>query len=324
MLTKELIQKNEALKGLTEEQVAAIAELSKNDEAEVIGNKVAEIHGQYDADIESVTGQKKPADRKTYAFLKEVLAGLKSKAEEGPKALQEEVEKLKAQNAGLEKKIKEGRADDHLKDKVSTLEKEKGDLEGRIGDLQKELERKGAEWKAKLAEKEAALAGKDIEFQFANDLAGMKFKDEKFIPLPVRQTYIAAAKTNILSRYDTEYIDDGRGGSRLVFRDKKTGKVMNNPENQLNPFTSAELLKKELEPVLDTGRQQNGAGTGGNGAPADLILSIAGARNQREAQAAIDAHLLAKGLEKGTPAWMAESKKIREENEVGKLPLGIV
>ena len=55
MLTKETIQANEVLAGLTPEQISAIEKLSKNDEDAVIGAKVGEIHRQYDETILKAT-----------------------------------------------------------------------------------------------------------------------------------------------------------------------------------------------------------------------------------------------------------------------------
>lgn len=40
-----------------------------------------------------------------------------------------------------------------------------------------------------------------------------------------------------------EYIDDGKGGKILAFKDE-TGAIMRNPNNQLNPFGASDLLQK--------------------------------------------------------------------------------
>ena len=59
MLTIEMLRQNSALAGLTDAQLTAIAEMSKNDENTVIGTKIGALHGQYDTDIFNVTGVKK-------------------------------------------------------------------------------------------------------------------------------------------------------------------------------------------------------------------------------------------------------------------------
>ena len=69
MLTKETLIANEALKGLTEEQLTAITTLSENDENTVIGQKFGEVYRQMDSTIEKATGIKRDGDEKTYVYL---------------------------------------------------------------------------------------------------------------------------------------------------------------------------------------------------------------------------------------------------------------
>ena len=59
-----------------------------------------------------------------------------------------------------------------------------------------------------------------------------------------------------------EFIDDGKGGKMLAFKDEN-GAIMRNPNNQLNPYTPGDLLTRELETmgILDKGRQAAGGGT---------------------------------------------------------------
>ena len=51
MLTIEMLRQSSALTGLTDDQLNAIAEMSRNDENTVIGTKIGALHGQYDTDI---------------------------------------------------------------------------------------------------------------------------------------------------------------------------------------------------------------------------------------------------------------------------------
>ena len=44
MLTKELLQQNDALSALTDEQIGVIENLSRNDENQVIGNRFGEVY----------------------------------------------------------------------------------------------------------------------------------------------------------------------------------------------------------------------------------------------------------------------------------------
>ena len=69
MLTKETLIANEALAGLTDEQITAITTLSANDENTVIGQKFGEVYRQMDSTIEKATGIKRDGDEKTYLYL---------------------------------------------------------------------------------------------------------------------------------------------------------------------------------------------------------------------------------------------------------------
>lgn len=68
MLTREILVANAALSTLTDEQIAAITNLSQNDENSVIAKKTGEIYGALDADILTVSGIAKNGTEKTYDY----------------------------------------------------------------------------------------------------------------------------------------------------------------------------------------------------------------------------------------------------------------
>ena len=82
MLTVDTLKANQVLAGLSAEQLAAIADMSKNDEEVVIGKRIGELHGSYDNDILTVTAIKKNEGEKSYDYLKRVLNSYKSKVAE--------------------------------------------------------------------------------------------------------------------------------------------------------------------------------------------------------------------------------------------------
>lgn len=73
MITIEMLNQSESLKGLTDAQKLAITTLSSNDEATVIGTKIGALHGQYDADILSISGISKADGEKLMTILSEFL-----------------------------------------------------------------------------------------------------------------------------------------------------------------------------------------------------------------------------------------------------------
>lgn len=302
-LTKELIQKN--VEGLTEEQVTALTKLSENAFSEAIATRIGELHGQYDQDIKSVLGKDKPAGVKTYEWLKQELSTLKSKAE-ATQGLTAEIEALKSQ-------IKDGKGNDAMKQQLA-------DLENHRNELQKALEAEKTAAAERIQAEQAKAAELRISYEFEKALQGVKFKPDDIMPAAVRETFIQAAKTKILGEVKPDWIDDGNGGQRLVFRNAN-GQVMNNPDNALNPFTAADLLKKELTPILDVGKKQEGAGTkpGQNGQNGGAF-TLADVSTQVQATERITDYLMAKGLRNGSTEFQEAMSKIWSEEKVSSLP----
>lgn len=316
MLTKEIIKANAALNGLSDEQLAAIEELSRNDESAVIGQKLREVHDRYDADIKELTGREKPMNVKTYDHLKTVIAELK--AQEGDKG---EADKLRAQVDALQQ-LKDGKGDEALKARLQAMETAIADKESHIKRLEGRVNETKAEWEKKYQEAQGQNTALRINYEFEKALADPDIKFSTTIPKEVLATFLENAKSRVTSTYKADWIGDGNGGQKLVFRDE-SGEIIRNKENGLNPFTPGELLKKELAPVLDKGKQQAGAGTGANGSAGKggEVLDVSAARTQVEATDAIAKHLMSKGFARGTAAFDAEMMKIREENKIADLPL---
>ena len=120
-----------------------------------------------------------------------------------------------------------------------------------------------------------------------------------------------------------DFIDDGQGGKKLVIRGAD-GNIINNPKNNLNPYTLQELvMETSLKDVIDTGRQQKGGGTippaGGGGGGG--MLDLSGIKSQVEADKAIESYLLSNGLTRDSQEFAEQSMQLRTENNVANLPL---
>ena len=124
MLTREILVANAALSTLTDEQIAAITNLSQNDENSVIAKKTGEIYGALDADILAVSGIAKNGTEKTYDYAKRVLGEFKGKIETLPK-MQSQIDSLTKEKARLEKAIADGTADAET---AKALKQAKADL----------------------------------------------------------------------------------------------------------------------------------------------------------------------------------------------------
>lgn len=290
-LTNELLNANAALAGLTDEQKAAIVEMSRNDETAVIGQKTGEIYGGLDADILAASGIAKNGTEKTYDYAKRVIGEIKGQAGNAAE-MQGQISELTKEKARLESVIAKGGADAETK---RALEQAKADL----ANVTKEYTDLKTKYDTAASEHEKALFGMKIDGEFAKATAGLKFRADLPASVVSVLTEQAVAKVKAMN---PEYIDDGNGGKVLAFMENGTPK--RNPENNLRPFTAAELVAKELTTmgVLETGRKQTGAGSkeeqggGGSGKAVDL----AGARTQDEAHEIIAKQLMARGLVNGS------------------------
>ena len=313
MLTIEMLQQSSALTGLTDDQLNAIAEMSKNDENTVIGTKIGALHGQYDTDILSITGIKKNDGEKSYDYAKRVLGEYKTKAESA-KTIQTQLTAAQAQVVELQSKLEKGAGDETLKQQLK-------DAKAQVTQLQTQLQTKETEFDTKKAEFDKTIKDTHVDYAFQAATAGLKFKSG--ITEPIQKTLLNAAKAEVLAKGTPDFIEDGQGGKKLVIRGAD-GNILNNPKNNLNPYTMQELvMETSLKDVIDTGRQQKGGGTippaGRGGAGGTLDLS--GVKSQVEADKVIEAHLLANGLTRDSQEFADQSMQLRTENDVASLPI---
>lgn len=314
MLTIEMLRQSSALTGLTDDQLNAIAEMSRNDENTVIGTKIGALHGQYDADILGITGIKKKDGEKSYDYAKRVLGEYKTKAE-STKTIQTQLTAAQAQVAELQSKLEKGAGDETLKQQLK-------DAKAQVTQLQTQLQTKETEFNTKKAEFDKTIKDTHVDYAFQAATAGLKFKSG--ITEPIQKTLLNAAKAEVLAKGTPDFIEDGQGGKKLVIRGAD-GNILNNPKNNLNPYTMQELvMETPLKDVIDTGRQQTGGGTGGFGSGSGGTggtLDLSGIKSQVEADKAIEAHLLANGLTRDSQEFADQSMQLRTENNVASLPI---
>lgn len=314
MLTIEMLRQSSALTGLTDNQLNAIAEMSRNDENTVIGTKIGALHGQYDVDILGITGIKKKDGEKSYDYAKRVLGEYKTKAE-STKTIQTQLTAAQAQVAELQSKLEKGAGDETLKQQLK-------DAKAQVTQLQTQLQTKETEFNTKKAEFDKTIKDTHVDYAFQAATAGLKFKSG--ITEPIQKTLLNAAKAEVLAKGTPDFIEDGQGGKKLVIRGAD-GNILNNPKNNLNPYTMQELvMETSLKDVIDTGRQQTGGGTGGFGSGSGGTggtLDLSGIKSQVEADKAIEAHLLANGLTRDSQEFADQSMQLRTENNVASLPI---
>lgn len=314
MLTIEMLRQSSDLAGLTDNQLNAIAEMSRNDENTVIGTKIGALHGQYDTDILNITGIKKKDGEKSYDYAKRVLGEYKTKAESA-KTIQTQLTAAQAQVAELQSKLEKGAGDETLKQQLK-------DAKAQVTQLQTQLQTKETEFNTKKAEFDKTIKDTHVDYAFQAATAGLKFKSG--ITEPIQKTLLNAAKAEVLAKGTPDFIEDGQGEKKLVIRGAD-GNILNNPKNNLNPYTLQELvMETSLKDVIDTGRKQTGGGTGGFGSGSGGTggtLDLSGIKSQVEADKAIEAHLLANGLTRDSQEFADQSMQLRTENNVASLPI---
>lgn len=316
MLTIDMLRQNSALAGLTDVQVNAIAEMSRNDENTVIGTKIGALHGQYDTDIFSITGIKKNDGEKSYDYAKRVLNEYKTKAG-STQDLQQKLDAANKKVTDLEKKIESGEGDAALRQQLK-------DTKAQVSQLQSQLQTKETEFNTKKKELEDNIKNVHIDYAFQAAVSGLKFKSG--ITDNVQNVLLKSAKAEVLTKGTPDFIDDGQGGKKLVLRGQD-GNILNNPKNNLNPYTLQELiLETSLKDVIDTGRQQIGGGTGGQGGQggqggSGVTPDLSSVKSQVEADKAIETYLLHTGLTRDSQEFADKSLEIRNDNNVSQLPI---
>lgn len=311
-LLGEVLKANESLKGLNDDQIKAIETLSANDENKVIGQRIGELHGQYDQDVTSVAGAEKQQGEKSYDFVKRVLGEFKTKAASAD-TLQAEMQTLKSTITDYEAKFQAGKGNEALSQKLK-------DAETKLSQMQGQYETDKKSWTEKEGQFATERNSYMMDVEFAKATSGLKFKAE--YPESVQSVLLKSAKESALQGNKVDWIDNGKGGKAMVFRDEK-GDILRNPENKLEPMTAGEIIAKQLKDVLDFGRKATGGGTGNPGAndPTAELIDISGAKTQVQADELIQKHLMQKGLTRGSGEFAEQQSKIRIDNSVDKLPM---
>lgn len=313
MLTIDMLRQNATLAALPEATLAIVAEMSKNDENTVIGTKIGALHGQYDNDILGITGIVKNQGEKSYEYAKRVLNEYKIKVESA-NAIGAELAAAKKQVTELQAKIEANAADETVRQQLK-------DAKAQVSQLQKQLQTKESELTAKQAEFDKTIKDTHVDYAFNAATVGLKFKDG--ITDSVKNILLASAKAEVLAKGTPDFIDDGKGGKTLVIRGAD-GNILNNPKNNLNPYTIGELvLETSIKDVIAETRKQTGGGTGsgagGNGGNTDVDLS--GIKTQLEADKAIETYLLSTGLTRDSQDFADKALQLRNENNVASLPI---
>lgn len=302
MLTEDIINAQECLVGLTDEQKKTITTISENNEDEVIGKRLGEVHRQYDADVLGATGIPRNGDEKTYDYVKRVGGFLKGENER----LTNELNASKERNTQLEAEIAKGGDEaqkanhDAVVSELSTTKQQYAELQEKFNDL------------------ESSYKGKLNEYKINNEI------ERAYSQLNFRKDLNEEVKEALKSKVNADIkaknpIFEVRGDKEVLVYHDADGSPLNNVENKLQPYTTLELLRKSFGSM---GLLENRPNTGAGGKEEKPEPnSIVGASTQMEANNIISKMLSDKGLMRGSSEYQAELTRLWNENGVSKLPV---
>lgn len=312
MITIEMLAADAALAGLTDEQKNAIALMSKNDEEVVIGNRFREVYNRLDETIAKETGIARNGDEKTYNYLERAAKTLAAKAN-SVEGLNTKIADLTKERDNLKKQVAEG-GDEATRKQLAQAQKDLDAVRTQYDTLKADFD------KAK-TDHANELLGVQIDNVLAGAQAGLKFKPE--FPQAATDTLLAQALMKIKGM-NPDFIDDGKGGKRLVFKGEN-GEIARDPENHLEPYTAEALLKKELRAmgILDEGRQAAGVGSTPpkQNQQQGAVVDLSAARTQQEADNIIHNQLNALGLVRGSKKYQEAYDAAWKDNNVINLPV---
>ena len=287
-LTLDLLNAQEGLSALTDEQKTALVGLSEREEESTFNRRFGETLGQMDTVIASEGAIGRNEGEKTSEYMARVIRTLKSSADEGA-GYKATNETLTAEVERLKKQIENGSADAELKQRVAKLEGDLASAKKINTDLQDSLTKSAAEYKGK-------LEGYRMESEIGAAMTGIAMKKE--LPEATKQALLTLAKQNVMG---SKHVFDETAGV-FVFQNAD-GTPMK--DKSLNNLTVADMLRMQLETmgVLDTGRQQGGAGGRENQGGGGADVNISSARSKVEADEMMEKQLMAQGHAKSDANW---------------------
>ena len=300
MLTEELLKKDATLQGLNTEQINAIVTMSKNDETASFGTRFGQLLSEIDEMVKGVTGQAKDTNEKTTDYVKRML----SKQKEAADILTVRLNESEKGKSELEDKLKSnGNLDSETKQQLITAKAEVETLKKQYNDL-------NAKHEQTIRDHEKNLFDMRVESEISAALSQLQFKQN------FNADALNVLKSTAISQVkgmNPAYIDNGKGGSVLVFRDEN-GVVKNNPDNQLNPYTAKEMLSSILTTMGVIAETKKGGAGGHAGVPGGGSTIFGGAKSKTEALTNIESALFAKGMVRGTQQWDDAVQKTIADN----------
>lgn len=306
--------------------VAEMVALGKNVEEAFAAKKKLEWATRDEEDIFKATGIPKgnKADGKPeayYDYRNRVLTDLKTKAESG--ADKSELEKYKSDLDAARLALKNNTGDAALKAEVEQAKQAVADEKARNEAIKKEMQSIRETTAEQLKKKDQGLSQFKTEMEFEKAKSKLTFKPVEILGEGTADVVSKEALNRILSTKPHEWRKGDNGSEMLVFLESD-GTPVYNPEKGYVPYTLADYLVKELDPILDKGHQQSGAGTkpGSGGGGNAIIVDLGFAKSKTQVDEIIHADLVRQGLAKNSPEYQKKFTDARATvKNFAQLPL---
>ena len=320
MLTEALVSSTETVKALPEDVrtkvVAEIVALGKNAEDALVSAKKKEWAQRDEEDIFKLTGIEKATkeDGKPeayYDYRNRVISTFKAKAESA--ADTKELDTLKKDLDAAKAALKNNTGDATLRAEVEQAKQALADKEAQISAFKNQLKQVEENARKMVEAEKGNLNRFRTEMEYEKAKNQFKFQDEAIIPKEVRETYAKAAFEKVLATKQHEWRKGADGTESLVFLEPN-GTIAYNQEKGLAPFTLADYLAKELDPILDKGHQQSGAGTkpgGSNGGGGTIMVDLGFAKTKAQVNEIIRAELAKQGIAAGDPQYQTKYEQAK-------------
>ena len=304
MLKKDIILQQEVLKDLTAEQVQAIETLSKNDENIVLGEKTGRDAQGIETDVLEATGIPKNQGEKYYDYMKRAFADYKN-----------QIDTLSSTNDTLTTQLADGGNNKVSSSQLDAAKQELIDANTRIEAFNTQISNLESDFAAQLSERDKASLMIGLKSEISSATAGLKPKSgygqDEFLDIVHMKT------DRLLQTHEVENI--GTATEPIYQWRDKAGKLLVNPQNANNPYSTKELIMREVGNYVDAVKKSSGTGLKG---AESKNQSIGSASTKDEARIAIESDLASRGIAKGTDKYQAAFAEMYNTPEVRALPMG--
>jgi len=289
-----MIEKEDFLKieGMTEDIAAKAAELSKNDEVNVIKSAQKDVWNGIDSIVTKIANIDKGSTERTSDFAQRGLELLLSRGNKTTKELESIKEKFDKVNK---------EPDAASKVRIEELEKQLGIEKETISKIRSDYKTLESEKEKSVLEERQKNERYRNEAAFSSIESSLNFKDD--LDKDVKAAMIQAKRAELLSFGTMRHNDDG---TTIFLGDD--GSPLLNADDLQKPFTLRDKYSSSLSAILKEDKKSGGGG--GKGGQSRTSFDFTGVSTKEEAKFKIKETLGAQGLVYGTEEYRTKESEM--------------